>query len=146
MSVDAFATWLPVETDGSQPADVFALLPASADERLEELYAQLWDRGVDDATLELCRARVTSMVTGVPPEPAEPGAPDLRPETDAHHAAVGFAEQFVLDPHGCTDEQMRALQTHFSGPQLATLTTAIAVFDALARVRAVLAVPEEGTP
>jgi alkylhydroperoxidase family enzyme len=143
VSVDAFPTWLPVDTEPEQPVDVFALLPAHAGDRLDELYAQLWDRGVDDTTLELCRARITTMVTGAPIQPGETAAP---PETDAQHAAVGFAEQFVLDPHGCTDEQMRALQTHFTGPQLATLTTAIAVFDALARVRAVLAAPEEGSP
>lgn len=138
MSVEEFPTWLPAADGGASPDDVFALLPAGAGE-LDDLCAQLWDRGVDDATLELCRARITMMVTGTPVESA------LRPATDAQHAAVGFAEQFVLDPHGCSDEQMRALQMHFTGPQLATLTTAIAVFDALARVRAVLAAPEEGT-
>ena len=133
MSLDAFPTWLP-----GAPVDVFSRLPAGAGE-LDQLYAQLWDRDVDHQTLELCRARITTMVTGTPIEPAP------QPETDAQRAAVGFAEQFVLDPHGCTDEQMRALQTYFTGPQLATLTTAIAVFDALARVRAVLSVPEEET-
>ena len=67
--------------------------------------------------------------------------PNLGPTRE--RAALGFAEQFVLDPHGCTDEQMRALQSYFTGPQLATLTTAVAVFDALARVRAALSLPEE---
>ena len=52
----------------------------------------------------------------------------------------------MLDPHGCTDEQMHALHDHFTPPQLATLTIAIAVFDALARARAVLARPQEGSP
>jgi alkylhydroperoxidase family enzyme len=131
VSVDTFPTWLPAAGD-----HVFARLPAGA-AQLDALYAQLWERDVDRDTLELCRARITAMVTGVPDAS---GAP---PMTDAQHAALNFAEQFVLDPHGCTDEQMRDLQTHFTGPQLATLTTAIAVFDALARVRAVLSVPEE---
>ena len=138
MSLDPFPTWLPGAAEGSQPDDVFSRLRAGAGE-LERLWAQLWDRGVDHATLELCRTRVTTMVAGMPIEPAR------RPETDAQRAALGFAEQFVLDPHGCTDEQMRALQEYYTGPQLATLTTAIAVFDALARVHVVLAVPEEET-
>jgi alkylhydroperoxidase family enzyme len=137
VSLEAFPTWLSGAADGTQPVDVFALLPAGAAE-LDRLYAQLWDRGVDRETLEMCRARITTMVTGTI-------APAPPPETDAQRAALGFAEQFVLDPHGCTDEQMHELQTHFTGPQLATLTTAIAVFDALARVRAVLAVPQEET-
>jgi alkylhydroperoxidase family enzyme len=138
VSVDAFPTWLPTGEAGTQPTDVVALLAAGAGE-LDDLYAQLWDRGVDRTTLELCRARITTMITMSPTEPS------LQPTTDAQDAALGFAEQFVLDPHGCTDEQMRALQTHFTGPQLATLTTAIAVFDALARARTVLALPEEET-
>ena len=139
MNVDAFPTWLPVAADESQPVDVFARLPAGADELLEELYAQLWDRGVDHATLDRCRARITTMLTGTLIDP------DLEPETDAQRAAVAFAEQFVLDPHGCTDDQMRGLQNYFTGPQLATLTTAIAVFDALARVHAVLGLSQEET-
>jgi hypothetical protein len=139
VSVDAFPTWLPTGEAGTRPVDVFALLTAGTSE-LDDLYSQLWDRGIDDTTLDLCRARIANMITGSMTEPAP------KPTTDAQHAAVGFAEQFVLDPHGCTDEQMRALQKHFTGPQLATLTTAIAVFDALARARVVLALPEEGTP
>ena len=139
MSLAPFSTWLPTaDSAAREPVDVFALLAAGAPE-LHDLDTQLWDRDVDHATLELCRARITTMISGTPIESTHV------PETDAQRAAVDFAEQFVLDPHGCTDEQMRGLQTHFTGPQLATLTTAIAVFDALARVRTVLAAPEEGT-
>ncbi len=115
---------------------MFALLSAGASE-LDDLYTQLWDGGVDHATLEVCRTRITSMVTGTSIEPAP------LPESDAQRAALAFAEQFVLDPHGCTDEQMSALQTYYTGPELATLTTAVAVFDAIARVRAVLSLPQE---
>jgi len=136
MSVAPFPTWLPIAPDATTPVDVFALLPAGAAE-LDRLYAQLWESGLDHATLELCRARITTMIGGR----AAPPAPE--PETDAQRAALAFAEQFVLDPHGCTDEQMDALQRFFSGPHLATLTTAVAVFDALARVGAVLSLPEE---
>jgi alkylhydroperoxidase family enzyme len=136
MIVGAFPTWLPVAPDPTTPVDVVALLPAGAAE-LDRLYTELWESGLDRATLELCRARITTMISG------RADAPARDPETDAQRAALGFAEQFVLDPHGCTDEQMVALQRFFTGPQLATLTTAIAVFDALARVRAVLSLPEE---
>ena len=136
MTLAAFPTWLPIAPDPTTPVDVFALLPAGATD-LDRLYTQLWQSGLGHATLELCRARITTMICGRVAAPA----PD--PETDAQRAALGFAEQFVLDPHGCTDEQMDALQRFFSGPQLATLTSAVAVFDALARVRAVLSLPEE---
>jgi len=138
VTLDAFATWLPVGPDPAEPVDVFALLPAG-EEQLRHLLRSVWNADVDRATLERCRDRIDALITGT----ARPPARD-RPTT-AQRAAADFAEQFVLDPHGCTDEQMHALQDHFTPPQLATLTTAIAVFDALARVRAVLARPQEGS-
>jgi alkylhydroperoxidase family enzyme len=138
MTLGAFPTWLPVGSDAAEPVDVFGLLPAG-EEHLRRLVSAVWSADVDRATLERCRDRIDAMITGT----TRPPAPD-RP-TAAQRAAADFAEQFVLDPHGCTDEQMHALQDHFTPPQLATLTTAIAVFDALARVRAVLARPQEGT-
>ena len=94
---------------------------------------------VDDATLELCRVRIATMVAGAP-------TPATGPVSDGQRAALGFAEQFVLDPHGCTDEQMLGLQDHYTPEQLATLTVAVSLFDALARVHAVLARPEEVVP
>ena len=136
MSVTAFPTWLPVAADATDAVDVFALLPAGTAE-LHTLYAELWESGLDAATLELCQARIITMVTG------RPVGPVREPQTEAQRVALGFAEQFVLDPHGCTDEQMAELQEWFTPPQLATLTVAVAVFDALARIRAVLALPEE---
>jgi alkylhydroperoxidase family enzyme len=138
VTLGAFATWLPVGSDAAEPVDVFGLLPAG-EEQLRRLVSAVWSADVDRDTLEWCRDRIDALITGT----GRPPAPD-RP-TAAQRAAADFAEQFVLDPHGCTDEQMHALQDHFTPPQLATLTTAIAVFDALARVRAVLARPQEGT-
>ena len=136
MTVDVFPTWLPIAPEPTTPVDVFAVLPAGTAE-LDRLYAELWESGLDRSTLEVCQARINTMISG------RAAAPEPEPETDAQRAALGFAEQFVLDPHGCTDEQMHALQRFFSASQLATLTTAIAVFDALARVRAVLSLTEE---
>ena len=135
MTVDAFATWLPVAPAGDEPVDVFDLLTAGGDE-LRTLWDMVWTADVDHRTLELCRTRIATMVAGTP-------TPSSDAVTDAQRAAVAFAEQFVLDPHGCTDEQMLGLQDHYTPEQLATLTIAIAVFDALARVHAVLAQPEE---
>jgi len=58
--------------------------------------------------------------------------------SDAQRAALGFAEQYTLDAHGVTDEQAADLHRFFSSTQLTTLTMAIAVFDALARMRAIV--------
>jgi hypothetical protein len=124
-----FATWLPVEPGG----DVWDLVPGAAG-ALRTLYTSLWDAGVDAAVLDACRARVEAVVGGVScPEPEDGGA--------TMRAAVAFAEQYALDPHGVTDADAAALHGLFTPEQLAALTTALATFDALARVRVVLSSP-----
>jgi len=125
----SFATWLPVEPG----SDVWDLVPDAA-AALRALYRSLWTAGVDPGVLDACRARVDAVVGGTPRlDPEDTGA--------AVQAAVAFAEQYALDPHGVTDADAAALHTVFTPEQLAALTTALATFDALARVRAVLRSP-----
>ncbi|HVM67892.1 MAG TPA: hypothetical protein VMU14_23655, partial [Acidimicrobiales bacterium] len=121
-----FPTWLPVEAG----AEVVDLVPG-AGEALRDLYASLWDAGVDPAVLEACRAAIEATI-GTRPRGGG-GEADA-----ATQAAVRFSEQYVVDAHGVTDAQAAVLHEHFTDEQLAALTTAIATFDALARVRAVL--------
>jgi alkylhydroperoxidase family enzyme len=123
---------------------------------LAALYAELWDAGVDAVTLELCRLRMASLIGSTADlaarEPravaagltedvvdALPSWPSSERFTDAQRAALGFAEQYVIDAHGFTDDDMARMHEHFTDPQLAALTTACATFDALARARTVLA-------
>ena len=47
--------------------------------------------------------------------------------------AVAYAEQYALDPHGLRDSDFVVLHDHFTDAQLATLTLAVAMFDARAR-------------
>ena len=138
-------TWLPIK---GGPLDQ---IPIAADQ-LRALVARLWDTADDPVILELCRLRIALLVD-VPADPAfrSPHPLDNRlasalsawPDdprfTDAQRSALGFAEQYVLDAHGVTDSQIARLRDHFSPAQLATVTTGIAVFDALARAGAVLA-------
>ena len=42
MTLDAFATWLPVGPDRAEPVDVFALLPAG-EEQLRHLVRSVWN-------------------------------------------------------------------------------------------------------
>jgi hypothetical protein len=155
-------TWLPAAAEaGTATADLLELLPAGAEE-LRALYTGLWEAGVDPVTLELCRRRMSMLIT----PGADPGPPDPRavaaglddellsavadwPTSDrydaARRAAIGYAEQYVLDPHGFTDAGAAAMHRHFTPEQLATLTTAVATFDALSRVRALLAVDADHT-
>jgi alkylhydroperoxidase family enzyme len=146
-------TWLAVE----EGTDLWDLLP-DAFGHLRVLYAGLWDAGMDPVTLELCRVRIATLVGGavdlMAPDPradldaslveALPSWPTSPMFSDAQRAALGFAEQYTLDAHGVTDEQAADLHRFFSPTQLTTLTMAIAVFDALARMRAIVTTPTGG--
>jgi hypothetical protein len=127
-------TWLPTTARGDDALDrVFGLRPV-AYERFRELHDGLWTGGVDARTLDLCRARVDSLLRLHPDPTAHADT------TDAERAALAYAEQYVLDPHGLRDEDFDRLHTYFDDAALATLTLAVAMFDALARFSVALEV------
>ncbi len=151
-------TWLPDAAPGSTPLDrAFGLRP-EAYARFREMYAGMWDAAViDPALLVLCRLRIAtilgceaervvryaaaidvgldeSRIAGLPQWPTSPRF------NAAERAAIEFAEQYVVDPHGLTDRQFEALHDGFDEPALATLTLAVAMFDALIRLRLALEV------
>jgi alkylhydroperoxidase family enzyme len=147
----AITTWLPVP-DGAP--DLLALLPSGYEE-LHALCRSVWEADVDAVTLELCRLRIATLLrspvdaatrdpravaAGLDEDTVDdlPAWPTSSRFTDAQRCALALAEQFVIDPHGFTDDDAAAAHEHFTEPQLATLTIAIAVFDALTRVRRVL--------
>lgn len=146
-------TWLPARADGATPlARVFGLRPA-AWTRFQTLYASLW-QGTDAVALELCRRRIATLL-GCDLDPALPGAarqpsdgqlaalpqwPTSPLFTAAERAALGFAEQYVLDPHALTDGDVAALRVHFAPPALAGLALGVAVFESLVRFRLALGI------
>jgi alkylhydroperoxidase family enzyme len=156
-------TWLPETAPGSTPLDqVFGLRP-DAYARFREMYAGLWDPAViDPVVLELCRLRIAT-VLGCDAERAIrytdataagltegrvaklPRWPDDPAFTAAERAAIEFAEQYVIDPHGLADEHFTELHREFDEPALATLTLAVAMFDALTRMRLALDVAPIGS-
>jgi alkylhydroperoxidase family enzyme len=96
-----------------------------------------WHRRlVDPAVLDLCRLRVAQLLRCAPPVPDGT-------RTDAEQAAIDFAEQFVIDPHGVDDVMRARLGEHFSPAEVVALTEALAVFDGFTRFR--LALCEEPT-
>jgi len=152
------STWLPEAGGeaGDVAADLLDLLPAGRRE-LIELYDGLWDAGVDPVVLELCRLRLAMLLDSPldrdsrDPRAVAAGLREQQVEalaawpmsplfSAATRAALAYTEQFVLDPHGFSDEDSRMLHEHFSDPQLATLTIAVAAFDARTRVHRLLAV------
>lgn len=113
--------------------------------RLVELEASLWSGTLDDDLLRLVRARAAQLI-GAPLADGDDAVAETArtwptsPEVDERSRTVlRWAEQFVIDPHGITDEDAAALRAVLDPRQCGELTTAIAVFEALARTRVALA-------
>jgi alkylhydroperoxidase family enzyme len=157
-------TWLPETAagDGATPlGECFGLRPAAYD-RFRELYGGLWDPAViDPRILELCRLRIGTILgsdaerairysdgadagvteADVAELPQWPTSPAF---STCERACIEFAEQYVMDPHELTDAQFTVLHEHLDDPALATLTLAVAMFDALTRFRLALGVGPVG--
>jgi hypothetical protein len=128
-------SWLREEVSGETALDrVFGVRPGPY-ARFGELYDELWNGGVDGGTLDACRARIEALVR-CEADPTAAGS-GLDP---ARRAAVDYAEQYALDPHGLRDDDFVRLHDHYDDAQLATLTLAVAIFDARARFSVALEV------
>jgi alkylhydroperoxidase family enzyme len=126
--------------------------------RYDELEAELWQRGgVSPTLLELCRLRIAHLVGDTAgharrtPQALAAGLDDdviaalpqwpTSPRFDqVQRAALSFAESFVIDAHSVTDAQCAELNRCLTPPELATLTTAVALFDAMSRFDVALGV------
>jgi alkylhydroperoxidase family enzyme len=127
-------TWLRSEGPGTTPLDrVFGLRP-NAYARFGELLDGLAGGDIDTTTLDACAARIDALLR------FEPDPTVALSLTDAQRAAVGYAEQYALDPHGLRDSDFVALHEFFTDAQLATLTLAVAMYDARARFSVALEV------
>jgi len=157
-------SWLPELAPGDTGLDrVFGLRPDLYD-AFRAFYAVFWERGLlDPVVLELCRVRVAQLlgcateqeVRYAPARDAGlteaqlaalPRWPDDPRFTDAQRAALAFAEQFVLDPHGVDHGLRDAVIDHFELAGLVALCEALALFDGFCRFRTVLAVDGPSTP
>jgi alkylhydroperoxidase family enzyme len=151
-------TWLAKQAEGDTPLDnVYGLLP-EAYARHQALVDHIWKPGlVDPVVLELCRLRVAQIVRSprdlAARTPAATAAglsedkigrlaqwPTADDYTAAERAALCFAEMYVIDPSSVTDAMTEDVKANFTPSEVATLTTGIAVFDALARFQVALAV------
>jgi AhpD family alkylhydroperoxidase len=151
-------TWLPVEADGDTALDrVFGLTPA-AYAAFRDLDAALWDPDrVDPALVELCRLRIAQLVgcdaeLDIRHDEARAAGlteakiaelrswPTSEQYTDTDRAVLEFAEKFVIDASSVDDADCAALRAHLADPEIAALTTAVAVFDAMARFQVALGI------
>lgn len=91
------------------------------------------DAATDAALLQRCRDRL-AVLLGV--TAAEAGAP--RPASEREAAALAFAEQWVIDPHGMTDDDCARLRAHLSDEECAAFTMGLALVEAELRASAFL--------
>ena len=105
-------------------------------EPLDDLLRVLRDGPVEPALLDACDALIRHRV-GVPVGGVVPDLADAALD-DRSRAVLVMAEQFVVDPHGIDPPMRDAVLDHCSMAELATLVQAFAMFDALARMEAVL--------
>lgn len=156
-------TWLPGIPEQTRGADAFEQafrLRPNLYEAWREFAALFGEEVVDPRILELCRVRIARMHgAGFPlpirgPHIASAG---LREEDLAdldawwksgafgpsERACLGFAEQFVLDAAGISDEQAAAVREALGDAGTVAFVEALAVFDGFARFCRILEVGEQ---
>jgi len=155
-------TWLPATAAAATSFDrVFGLRPdLYADYRAFE--SLFWSsRPVAPVLLEICRLRI-AQVLGCDPEQrrrctaasiaglteqkisALDDWPNSTVFSEVERTCLAFAEKFVLDPRGVTDEDAAAVGAHLSPPAMVAFTEALALFDGFTRFRLILGIgPDE---
>lgn len=88
------------------------------------------ESGIDAGLVERCGARVAWLLTAAGDEPVAGDA--------LGRAAFAYADAFVRDPHGVTDEHVAALRGSLSVAQVVGLTEVLALLDGFTRFRLIL--------
>jgi alkylhydroperoxidase family enzyme len=132
---------------GTSFEDTFGLRP-DLYEPYQDFVGLFWQRRlVDPVVLELSRRRVATLLRCTPALGERTSGVSELPESDAftaaQRAAVDYAEQFVIDPHGVDDDMRARVREHLSSAEFVALTEALAVFDGFTRFR--LALCDEDT-
>jgi alkylhydroperoxidase family enzyme len=153
-------TWLAGVAPDASLTDLVALRPGLRP-RVKDLLTELWVGGaVPVRVLELCRLRAATLLrcsselaSRTPAAAIDedlvaalPRWPD-DPRFDAtDRACLEFAEQFVIDPHGVTDDQVGAVRVALGDDGAVALTVGLALFEGFARAQQTLGVtsPDHG--
>jgi alkylhydroperoxidase family enzyme len=139
--------------DGADFDRVLGLRP-ELHEDFTRFHDLLW-KSVDPLLLELCRVRIAELLGCVSEmrrrTPAAvaaglderklaalPGWPNHAGFRVPERACLAFAEQFLLDPHGVTDEQAADVIAHLGAPGLIAFVEALAIFEGFTRFRMIL--------
>lgn len=157
-------SWLPGVSEQTGAADTFEQafrLRPNLYQAWREFAGLFWEEGVvDPRILELCRVRIAHMHGAAFPLPVrrpDAAGAGLREEELAdldawwkssvfgptERACLGFAEQFVLDAAGISDEQAAAVREALGDPGTVAFVEALAVLDGFARFCRILQVGEQ---
>jgi alkylhydroperoxidase family enzyme len=148
-------TWLAATTQADDPLSAVLGLTPGVRDRYLDLEASVWSGDVSPALLELCRLRVAHLLGDAgagderTPKAAAAGLDGAKvaelaqwptsPRFDAtERAALSYAETYVIDAHAVTEQQCAELNAVLTEPEVTTLITAVAVFDAMSRFRVAL--------
>lgn len=82
-------------------------------------------------TGHLITARVQQMIDGTPAA--------MVPSTEAEHAVVAVAEQFLLDAHGIDDAMIDGLRRWYSDPEVVAIMFHLGLVDGFAKFARVFA-------
>jgi alkylhydroperoxidase family enzyme len=146
-------SWLVSDGQGDTELDrTLSVLP-EAHEAVRDFYAVFWtDDLIDPVLLELMRLRI-AMLHGVRSElllrydvamerglteekiAALASWPTSPLYTPLERQVLGVAEQFVIDPHGVTDDDVAPLREALSSAGVVALVNAMALIDHLDRLR-----------
>jgi alkylhydroperoxidase family enzyme len=151
--------WLGREAEQATELErVLGLLP-DAHDAVRDFYSIFWvDELVDPVLLELIRLRI-AMLHGVEPEllvrydiARERGLTEEKISvlsswptsplfSELERQVLGLTEQFVIDPHGVTDDDVAPVKEALTSAGLVALVNAMALIDHLNRVRIAFEVP-----
>lgn len=149
-------TWLQPLPQGTTEWDRVTGLQPGLLGALTELQRTSWTL-LDPTVLELCRLRI-AMLIGATADQHLRAAPALAAGlteakidalaswpssplfTAADRACLALAEQFVIDAHGISDEQVAAVTEHLGAQQCFVLVNALWSMEALQRTCMVLGI------
>ena len=137
-------SWLTGDAVGRE--DLLAMHPDLAKDHAAVLH-EIWRGTVDPKVLELCRLRMATLLSNTQawsePRTAAAVAAGLDEQVvvdlakwpsdprfdETTRACLALAEQYVLDIHGVTDDQVSELTALIGANGVVTLTTAFATWE-----------------